>query len=40
LNNAKAAYATFKKYFPESKYLKDADKALTKVEKELEIYSK
>ena len=40
LNDAKAAYVTFKKYFPESKYVKDANKTLEKVEKELEIYSK
>ncbi|MCM4152125.1 outer membrane protein assembly factor BamD [Arenibacter sp. N53] len=40
LNSAKSAYTALKKSFPESKYLKDADKTLEKVEKELEVYSK
>ncbi|WP_251809343.1 outer membrane protein assembly factor BamD [Arenibacter sp. H213] len=40
LNKAKSAYNAFKKQFPESKYLKDANKTLEKIEKELQNYSK
>ena len=40
LNNAKSAYNALKKQFPESKYLKDADKTLERVEEELQYYSK
>ncbi len=40
LNDAKDAYLSFVKYFPESKYLKEANKTLEKLEKELQNYSK
>jgi len=40
LNNAKAAYNTLKRYYPESRYLKSADRTMEKIETELQNYSK
>jgi outer membrane protein assembly factor BamD len=40
LLEAKTAYGTLKKYFPETKFAKDADNLLAKIEKESALISK
>ncbi|NKI25948.1 outer membrane protein assembly factor BamD [Arenibacter sp. 6A1] len=40
LTDAKSVYTVLKKYYPESGYLKDANKTLEKIDKELQNYSK